>query len=481
MTVRRIMVMAAAIIGLAGSAGIALAEPQLIPVSFSEVAEKAAPAVVNISSVRIIQNPFSGQPNVFGDPYMQEFFERFFGPQMYREAPPQTTTSLGSGVIVDAEGFVLTNNHVVEKADEVLVKLPDGKEYKAKIVGTDPKTDLAVLQLSGRKKWPVAEMGDSDAARVGDWVVAMGSPFGLEQTVTAGIISAKGRTIGQGPYDDFIQTDASINPGNSGGPLIDLSGKIVGINTMIVSRSGGSLGIGFAIPVNLARKIYLDIKNTGVVRRGWLGIYIQALTPQLAQHFKIKEPKGVLITAVVENGPADTSGLKPGDIMVMYDGKNIATPNDLLRLVAATAEKEKVWVTILREGGRKRLRVRVGDQAKAEGETLATRKLAEQPKPRQADTSLLGIKIRSLTEEMARQLKTKNVQGVVVTDVQSGSPAEGAGIEPGDIVREINQQKITNADVFERLLRELKPGNELLLRVERRDYPIYMVMRIPEK
>jgi len=468
---------------LAGfSAGrLATAAPKMVPVSFSEIAATVAPAVVNISTVRIIQSPFSGHQNMFSDPYMQEFFEHFFGPQMYREVPPQKSTSLGSGVIVDPEGFILTNNHVVEKAAEILVKLKDGKEYKAEIVGTDPKTDLAVLKLQGRKQWPYAALGDSEKAKVGDWVVAVGSPFGLEQTVTAGIISAKGRTIGQGPYDNFIQTDASINPGNSGGPLIDMSGKVIGINTMIVSRSGGSLGIGFAIPINMAKKIYQDIKDTGVAHRGWLGVYIQALTPQLAQHFKMNEDKGVLISAVIQNGPADKAGIRPGDIIIRYNGKAVNTPNDLQRLVAQTREKEKVWVVIIRNGMRKRIRVRVGDQAKAEGKIKETAQETGARPAAKPDTTILGIMIKDLTPDDARELNTKNLDGVVVTAVQSGSPAEGAGIRPGDIVREINQEKVHNKKTFQRLLRNLKPGDELLLRIERRDYPIYMVMKIPEK
>ncbi|MCK5241075.1 DegQ family serine endoprotease [bacterium] len=458
------------------------AEPQMVPVSFSEIAEKVAPAVVNISTVRIVKSPFSGQSNMFRDPYMQEFFEHFFGPQMYREAPPQKSTSLGSGVIVDPEGYVLTNNHVVEKAAEIIVKLKDGQEFKAELVGNDPKTDLAVLKLQGKKKWPYAEMGNSQKAKVGDWVVAMGSPFGFEQTVTAGIISAKGRTIGQGPYDDFIQTDASINPGNSGGPLIDMQGKVIGINTVIVSvsRSGGSLGIGFAIPISMAEKIYTDIINTGVAHRGWLGVYIQALTPQLAQHFNLTDTDGVLISAVVEKGPADKAGIKPGDIIIRFNNQEVKTQNDLQRLVAQASEKEKIWVVVLRAGKKKRLRVRIGDQAKAEGKVKPRQQIKQQP-AKQPDAMLLGIKIKDISVTDARQLNTKNTQGVVVTAVQSGSPAEGAGIVPGDIVREINQEKVGNQKTFLKLLKNLKPGDQLLLRVERRDYPIYMVMKIPEK
>ncbi|MCD4814181.1 DegQ family serine endoprotease [bacterium] len=455
------------------------AAPEMVPVSFADVAEQAGPAVVNISTVRIVQSPFSTPQNMFGDPSMQEFFEHFFGPQVYRNAPPQKSTSLGSGVIVAQEGYVLTNNHVVEKADEILVKLKDGKEYKAKLVGSDASTDLAVLKLSGRKKWPSVEMGDSDKVRVGDWVIAMGSPFGLEQTVTSGIISAKGRTIGRGPYDEFIQTDASINPGNSGGPLIDMSGNVIGINTMIVSRSGGSLGIGFAIPVNMAKRIYNDIRNTGAAQRGWLGIYIQELTPQLARQFKVGKIQGVLLSAVVENGPADRAGMRPKDIIVSFNGRKVATPNELQRLVAKTRKKEKIWVTVLRSGSRKRLKIKIGDQANTAGKLKAGSRQAAKPPKQEKD--VLGFRGRDVTKDDAKQLRTKNLEGVLVTSVKAGSPAEGAGIQAGDIIREINQQVVKNRQMLEQAYGKLKPGDELLIKIERQDYPIYMVMKIPEK
>lgn len=450
----------------------------MIPATFSDVAEKVGPAVVNISAVRIVQSPFA-YPQQFADPQMQQFFEHFFGPQFQREMPPQQSTSLGSGVIVDPEGYVLTNNHVVEKSAEILIKTNDGKEYKAKIVGTDPKTDVAVLKLEGRRQWPAAPMGDSDAAKVGDWVVALGSPFGLEQTVTSGIISAKGRVIGQGPYDDFIQTDASINPGNSGGPLVDLEGRIIGINTLIVSRTGGSLGIGFAIPVNMAKRVYQDILRTGQVRRGWLGVYIQPLTKELADHFQVPNAEGVLISAVAERGPADRAGLKAGDVIVRFNDQSVKSPNELQRLVGGTHGKDAAVVEVLRSGKTLRLKVQIGDQAEAEGRAAA-------PAPRATAKSgaagnVLGLVFEDLTAQLARQLKTNDLAGVVVKAVQPGSPAEGAGIQPGDIIREINRLQVKNRPAAEKVLRNLRPGDELLLKIEREDYPIYMVMRVPEK
>lgn len=450
----------------------------MIPATFSDIAEKVGPAVVNISAMRLVQSPFA-YPQQFADPQMQEFFEYFFGPQFQREMPPQQSTSLGSGVIVDPEGYILTNNHVVEKSAEILVKTNDGKEYKAKIVGTDPKTDVAVLKLEGRRSWPAAAMGDSDAAKVGDWVVALGSPFGLEQTVTSGIISAKGRVIGQGPYDDFIQTDASINPGNSGGPLVDLDGRIIGINTLIVSRSGGSLGIGFAIPVNMAKRVYQDILKTGQVRRGWLGVYIQPLTAELADHFQVPNAEGVLVTAVAQGGPADRGGLKAGDVIVRFNGQNVKNPNELQRLVGGTHGKESIEVEVLRNGKTLRQKVQVGDQAEAEAQPAT-------PVPRAAvkaggAVNVLGLMFEELTPELARQLKTDDLAGVAVKAVQPGSPAEGAGIQPGDIIREINRLQVKSRGVADKALKALRPGDELLLKIERQDYPIYMVMKVPEK
>jgi serine protease Do len=450
----------------------------MIPATFSDVAEKVGPAVVNISAVRMVQSPFA-YPQQFADPQMQEFFDEFFGPQFQREMPPQQSTSLGSGVIVDPDGYILTNNHVVEKATEILVKTNDGKEYQAKIIGTDPKTDVAVLKLEGRRTWPAASMGDSDAAKVGDWVVAMGSPFGLEQTVTSGIISAKGRVIGQGPYDDFIQTDASINPGNSGGPLVDLQGQIIGINTLIVSRSGGSLGIGFAIPVNMAKRVYQDILKTGQVRRGWLGVYIQPLTAELAEHFQVPNAEGVLLTAVAAGGPADRGGLKAGDVIVRFNTQVVKNPNELQRLVGGTHGKDSVAVDILRNGKALQLKVQIGDQTEAEGQAASP--VSRSTVKPGSGGNVLGLMFEDLTPQLARQLKTEDLAGVAVKAVQPGSPAEGAGIQPGDIIREVNRLQVKNRSVVDRILKSLKPGDELLLKIERDDYPIYMVMKVPEK
>jgi len=306
--------------------------PAALPVpsgSFSQVAETVAPAVVNINTV----TRGSGRTPIeefFGD----EFFRRFFGGD--NPDRPEPARSLGSGVIVDPSGTVLTNAHVVERASEIEATTADGKKFKAKVAGVDKRTDLAVLRLQGGGTFPSATLGDSDKIKVGDWVLAIGSPFGLQQTVTAGIISAKGRSIGQGPFDDFLQTDAAINPGNSGGPLVNMSGEVVGINSAILSRSGGNVGIGFAIPVNMAKRIYTELAAKGKVTRGWLGVSIQPLTPELAKGFGLKEPSGVLISDVMQDSPAAAAGVTSGDIVIEFDRKKVDSPQDLQKVVAAT-------------------------------------------------------------------------------------------------------------------------------------------------
>lgn len=469
-------IMVAILTGLAITSSVA--KPKMVPISFAEIAEKVSPAVVNISSVRIVKSPFaSPYQQFFNDPFTRDFFDHFYGPN-WNSQPSQKSVSLGSGVLVDQDGYILTNNHVVEEATEIIVKLKDGKEYEADLIGTDPKTDLAVIKMKEKKKWPTADMGNSDQVRVGDWVLAVGSPFGLEQTVTSGIISAKSRTIGQGPYDDFLQTDASINRGNSGGPLVDMNGDIVGINTAIVSQSGGSIGIGFAIPINMARKIYNDIVSTGSVRRGWLGVTIQPLTPALSQQFNLsKNTKGVLINAVFKDGPAAKAGFKPGDVVIEFGGTRVKSDKDLLRMVANAKEGERLPVVVYRDGKKKRLYVRVGDRAVAEGQ-INTGSLRQQIEPK-SQAGLLGIETSDLTDQAIRSSGSRNKQGVLITKVLPGGPAESAGIQAGDIIREVNRKAVDNKNEFKRIVKSLKPGNDLLLLVERRDYAIYVAMKIP--
>jgi serine protease Do len=324
------------------------------------VAEAVGPAVVNITSV----SRFSGRTPIeefFGD----ELLKRFFGEAPERQQ--QVQRSLGSGVIVDPGGIVLTNAHVVERATDIEVTTADGKKHKATVVGTDPKTDLAVLRLQGGGPYPAANLGDSDRVKVGDWVLAIGSPFGLQQTVTAGIISAKGRSIGQGPYDDFLQTDAAINPGNSGGPLVNMSGAVVGIISAILSRTGGNVGIGFSIPVNMAKRIYTELAVKGTVTRGWLGVSIQALTPELAKGFGLKEANGVLISDIVQDSPAEKAGIVSGDIIIEFDRKKMDSPQELQKVVGATAPGRAVPLKVWRDKAEKTLEIKIGRDARRDG------------------------------------------------------------------------------------------------------------------
>ena len=338
------LVMAAALVG-AGygmSSAVKSADPlttavtkssdiPMVPANFSDLAEKVRPGVVNIQVVKTVKNAGFGFPYPFRTPF-GDFFGPFSDENPHRSPEQQ---GVGSGFVISSDGYILTNNHVVDEANQIKIKLADGKEYDAKVVGRDPKTDLALLKAEGVSSLQSLQLGDSDSLKVGSWVVAIGSPFGLEQTVTAGIVSAKGRVIGSGPYDNFIQTDASINPGNSGGPLLNTEGEVIGINTAIFSQSGGNVGIGFAIPVNMAKEVVPQLKDKGHVTRGWLGVGIQKMTPELAKSFGLKDEKGALVSQVVKDGPADKCGIETGDVIIEFDGKKVSDANELPRMVAS--------------------------------------------------------------------------------------------------------------------------------------------------
>ncbi|MBW2109194.1 MAG: DegQ family serine endoprotease, partial [Deltaproteobacteria bacterium] len=418
------------------------ASAMLVPDSFSQVAEAVNPAVVNISTERVIQGSagpaFRHFQSPFGkdDPF-HDFFERFFGDMPRRQFKQR---SLGSGFIIDKKGYIVTNNHVVENADKIKVKLNNGKEVPAQIVGRDPKTDIALLKVKKLRNVGVAKLGDSDALKVGEWVVAIGSPFGLEHTVTAGIVSAKGRVIGSGPYDDFIQTDASINPGNSGGPLVNMQGEVVGINTAIVSRGGGNVGIGFAIPINLARDIIEQLKTSGSVTRGWLGVSIQDVTPELAEYYGLKEPKGAIVGEVFEGDPADKAGIQAKDVIVEVDGKKIHNSRDLSRIIAAVPVGKKVDVTVLRNGKKRTFDIKIAKRTE-DKEKAATRGGQE---------TELGMTVSPLTRELARRYGLPEGEGVVVVAVEPGSPAAEADVQEGDLILEINHKSVTSLKDYQR-------------------------------
>jgi serine protease Do len=437
--------------------------PAALPIpsgSFAQVAESVAPAVVNINTVTrwVGRTPIE---EFFGE----DFFRRFFGEIPERE---QVQRSLGSGVIVDASGIVLTNAHVVDRASEIEAVTADGKKHRAKVVGVDRRTDLAVLKLQGGGPYPAAALGDSDKLKVGDWVLAIGSPFGLQQTVTAGIISAKGRSIGQGPFDDFLQTDAAINPGNSGGPLVNMSGEVVGINSAIASRTGQYAGVGFSIPSNMAKRIYTELAAKGKVTRGWLGVSIQPLTPELAKSFGLKDEKGVLISDVVQDSPAERAGIAAGDIVLEFGGKKVDTPQDLQKAVAATVPGKGVPLKVWRDNGQKTLEIKIGETP---DETVALRSTNK-------GRVLLGLDVRPITPDIARQLNLRGGEGVVIFSVEDDSAAAEAGLQRGDVIREVNRQRVRNVQDFERATRDVKEGDRVTVLLQRGPQSLYVAFTV---
>ena len=432
----------------------------MVPQSFSEVAKAVSPAVVNISTEKVVRGggrTFRHFQSPFGkdDPF-HDFFDKFFGDRPEREFKER---SLGSGFIIDKEGHIVTNHHVIENADKIKVKLTNGKEYDAEIVGRDPNTDIALVKAKGLRGVQTIQLGDSDALEVGEWVVAIGSPFGLEHTVTAGIVSAKGRVIGSGPYDDFIQTDASINPGNSGGPLINMKGEVIGINTAIVSRSGGNVGIGFAIPINLARGIIEQLKASGTVTRGWLGVSIQSLTPELAEYYGVKDGKGALVGEVFEGNPADKAGIKPKDVIIEVDGDKIEDSRDLSQKIAEIRVGEKITIKVLRGGKEHTFRVEIAKRTE-DKETLAL----QQPE----EETGLGMTVSTLTRELASRLNISETEGVVVVNVQEDGPADKADIQEGDLILEIDHKPIKTLEDYHSQIKKVKKGETIPLLIKRR-------------
>lgn len=462
-------------VGLTQSAGFSADTPprreslQALP-DFVSLARKLAPILVNVSTRQKVSRE-QGDSSPFGenDPF-GEFWRRFFGQPFGAPRGGGMQEQLGSGFIIDAKGIVVTNNHVVENADKITVKLSDERQFEGKLVGRDPKTDLAVIRIGdGKENFPVAPLGDSNQLQVGEWVVAMGSPFGLSNSVTAGIVSAKGRNIGAGPYDNFIQTDASINPGNSGGPLINLRGEVIGINTAIFSQTGGNLGIGFALPINLAKEILPELIKTGKVTRGWLGVSIQRVTPDIAEALGIEKEHGALVADVVEGGPAARAGIKSGDLIVEYDGKTIDEANQLPILVAETPVGKSVTVTVMRDHKRIPLTAKI-EELKEENQAVAS---AEK-------SGKVGLSVENVTPEVAKSLGLKRARGVVVTAVQPGSPASDAGLRRGDVILELNRQPIGNVSELHTLLDQAKQGANLLFLISRGGNNLFLALKAPE-
>lgn len=440
--------------------------------SFVELAKKVGPAVVNISTTKNPpkqtqqmphrrRSPFGGGQ---GDPF-DDFFEHFFqGPgfQMPQQRPQK---SLGSGFIINNEGYILTNNHVVEGADEVQVLVDDKKKYDAKIIGTDPKTDVAIIKIEA-KGLPYVSLGDSDQLQVGEWVMAVGNPFGLDHTVTAGIVSAKGRVIGAGPYDDFIQTDASINPGNSGGPLFNTKGEVIGVNTAIVASGQG---IGFAIPINMAKLLVPQLISSGKVTRAWLGVGIQDITPELAKSFNLSDENGALISSVFPGSPAEKAGIKTGDIIRQFNDKEIKQSHDLPATVALLPVGQEVELTLLREGKEMMLKAKLGEMEKGE-------KAAEESTKTSSEE--LGLSVRDLTpEEIVENQLPKVDHGVVIINVDPESEAAGVGVQRGDLLLSINNQKVNTSKDFSSAAKGLKKGDIVRLFIKRDDSTIYLAFK----
>lgn len=435
---------------------------RMLPVDIPSLVREVSPTVVNISTTQVVRFSRPRMRSPFGRDPFEDFFNNFFG-NIPRE---QKRRSLGSGFLVSEDGYILTNNHVVEKADEVTVTLLDKEDYKAKVVGTDPKTDIALIKIQPGKKLPYVRLGDSDRLQIGEWVVAIGNPFGLGHTVTAGIVSAKGRVIGSGPYDDFIQTDASINPGNSGGPLFNLQGEVVGINTAIIQ---GGQGIGFATPIQMAKSVLGQLKEKGKVTRGWLGVYIQMLTPDMAESLNVPEGKGALVADVTKGGPAEKAGIRSGDVIVRFDGQEVEDQHELPQIVASTTPGKKVQVTVVRDGKRIEIPVTI---AEMEGEQ------AEAGKGGRPDLSKgLGLTVQDITPEIAKHMDIENRKGVLVTAVESGSPADDAGFREGDIIRQINRQPVKNAGEFQKVMGKAKDDKTVLFLVERGEGRIFLAVK----
>ncbi len=441
--------------------------------NFVDIAKMVKPAVVNIAATRSGKSGDGPLSSPFDDP----FFRKFFGDEFFKREAPQRERKergQGSGVIVDPNGLIITNNHVVNKADEIRVILSDKREFKGKLIGTDAKTDIAVVKIeaTGLSTIPLA---DSDQLEVGEFVLAVGSPFGLTQSVTMGIVSAVGRaSMGIAEYEDFIQTDAAINPGNSGGALVNVRGELVGINTAIFSQSGGNMGIGFAVPSNLARSIMDQLVKTGKVVRGWLGVAIQELTPELAKQFGLADTKGVLVSDVMDESPAKKAGFERADVITEYDGKPMDSPTHLRNAVAQTPIGKKVTVKLIRDKKPKQLDLTIVEQPKSFGQ-IGSEENGESTAP----TGVLSdIDVRELSEELAARygLKTSE-RGVIIVRVRAGSRAEEMGVREGDIILEVNRKGINSLKSYERAVSDLGKDQAVLLLLKRKGQAIYLTLR----
>jgi serine protease Do len=407
-------------------------------------------------------------PEMQGQSGEETPFDRYFK-DYFGSRPKRHARAMGSGFVINPNGYIVTNNHVVDGATQITVKLSDGRELPGKVVGRDSKTDIALLKVEATGL-TVIPLGDSSASQVGEPVMAIGNPFGLEQTVTTGIVSATGRAIGAGPYDDFIQTDASINPGNSGGPLINARGQAIGINTAIFSQSGGSVGIGFAIPMSLAKNVVTQLADSGKVTRGWLGVGIQPVTPELAKSFGRTETTGVLVSSVTEGSPAERAGLKTGDIITDYDGRKVERASDLPRAVAGTPVGRDVKLNVVRDGKPMTLTARVA--------ALDAKEAADSGDSGEKAKPALGLAVQPLTPALAQQLGVRATQGLVVQNVMEGSPAAEAGFERGDVILEVNKKPVKSVSELRESVAKNGKGSPMLFRVQRQDASLFLTVTV---
>jgi serine protease Do len=432
------------------------------PDNIADTAEKVIDAVVNISTSQKVETRNSPMPQLPNDPQLDELFRDFFnrrgqGDQQNRERGPRRVNSLGSGFVIDPSGIVVTNNHVISEADEITVILNDGARLKAELIGKDQKTDIALLKVTPDKPLKAVKFGDSEKLRLGEWVIAIGNPFSLGGTVTAGIVSARNRDINSGPYDNYIQTDAAINRGNSGGPLFNLDGEVIGINTAIISPSGGSIGIGFAVPSKTAMPVIDQLKQFGETRRGWLGVRIQQVTDEIAESLKISPPRGALVAGVDDKGPAKPAGIEPGDVIVKFDGKDIKEMRDLPRVVADTPVGKQTPVVVIRKGKEETKTVTLGRLEDGEKLAAAAEQKGGSPPEKTVVKKTLGIELANMSNDLRKRYKIKDtVKGVVITGIDANSPAADKRLSPGDVIVEIAQEAVANADDLQAKIDKLK-------------------------
>jgi serine protease Do len=442
--------------------------------AFVNVVKKAQPAVVHIKVEKTTRSTSRNQggEDIFNHP----FFDQFFGPQ-YRQQRPQQPRQRehkqrgqGSGFIISKDGFILTNNHVIEDADIIKVSLSDNREFDAKVIGADPQSDVALLKIEDPENLPVLPLGDSEALEVGEWVIAIGNPFGLSQTVTVGVVSAKGRSsVGINQYENFIQTDAAINPGNSGGPLINVDGEVIGINTALFSKTGGYMGIGFAIPINMAQSIENQLQKDGKVTRGWLGVVIQDVNKELAESFGLKEAGGILISEVQEGSPADKAGIKQGDVIIRLDETVLKDVSDLRNRIALISPESEVALHIIRHGEEKNITVAIGEQPTDFGKRAGSSKGKDSLED-------FGLILQDLTKELADKLGYEKNSGVVISDIQPDSSAAAEGLKPGYLIEEVNRNKIGNLQELHAVLKQAADTKKILLRIRAGDYSRYVVL-----